>query len=116
MSANEIDDSARIDTRGVSRDVTGTCRRCGAPGLRSRGTLLRVPRGARTGEPIGFRLREAGQREPLQPRFETSGRAVALEPVAEEHRAAAHVAPNWGRITSTVTTSRQIQLGLKYLF
>jgi hypothetical protein len=26
------------------------------------------------------------------------------------------VAPNWGRITSTVTTSRQIQLGLKYLF
>jgi hypothetical protein len=26
------------------------------------------------------------------------------------------VAPTWGRITSTVTTSRQIQLGLKYLF
>ena len=26
------------------------------------------------------------------------------------------VAPNWGRITSTVTTSRQIQLALKYLF
>lgn len=26
------------------------------------------------------------------------------------------VAPNWGRITSTVTTARQIQLGLKYLF
>jgi hypothetical protein len=26
------------------------------------------------------------------------------------------VAPNWGRITSTATTSRQIQLGLKYLF
>jgi hypothetical protein len=30
--------------------------------------------------------------------------------------AAGDVAPNWGRITSTVTTSRQIQLGLKYLF
>jgi hypothetical protein len=26
------------------------------------------------------------------------------------------IAPNWGRITSTVTTSRQIQLGVKYLF
>ena len=26
------------------------------------------------------------------------------------------VAPTWGRITSTVTTSRQIQLGLKYMF
>jgi hypothetical protein len=30
--------------------------------------------------------------------------------------AAGDIAPNWGRITSTVTTSRQIQLGLKYLF
>ena len=30
--------------------------------------------------------------------------------------AAGDVAPNWGRITSTVTTSRQIQLGIKYLF
>ena len=30
--------------------------------------------------------------------------------------AAGDVAPNWGRITSTVTTARQIQLGLKYLF
>jgi outer membrane receptor protein involved in Fe transport len=30
--------------------------------------------------------------------------------------AAGDVAPNWGRITSTVTTSRQIQLGLKYLW
>jgi outer membrane receptor protein involved in Fe transport len=30
--------------------------------------------------------------------------------------AAGDVAPNWGRITSTVTTSRQIQLGLKYAF
>jgi hypothetical protein len=30
--------------------------------------------------------------------------------------AAGDVAPNWGRTTSTVTTSRQIQLGLKYLF
>jgi len=26
------------------------------------------------------------------------------------------IAPTWGRITSTVTTSRQIQLGVKYLF
>jgi hypothetical protein len=26
------------------------------------------------------------------------------------------VAPTWGRITSTVTTSRQIQLGLKLAF
>ena len=26
------------------------------------------------------------------------------------------VAPTWGRITSTVTTARQIQLGLKYMF
>ena len=26
------------------------------------------------------------------------------------------IAPTWGRITSTVTTSRQIQIGLKYLF
>ena len=30
--------------------------------------------------------------------------------------AAGDVASNWGRITSTVTTSRQIQVGLKYLF
>ena len=30
--------------------------------------------------------------------------------------AAGAIASNWGRITSTVTTSRQIQLGLKYLF
>jgi outer membrane receptor protein involved in Fe transport len=30
--------------------------------------------------------------------------------------AAGDVAPTWGRITSTVTTSRQIQLGIKYLF
>src|SRR5262249_6667046 len=30
--------------------------------------------------------------------------------------AAGDVAANWGRITSTVTTSRQIQLGVKYLF
>jgi outer membrane receptor protein involved in Fe transport len=30
--------------------------------------------------------------------------------------AAGDVAPNWGRITSTVTTSRQVQLGMKYLF
>jgi hypothetical protein len=30
--------------------------------------------------------------------------------------AAGDVSPTWGRITSTVTTSRQIQLGLKYLF
>jgi hypothetical protein len=30
--------------------------------------------------------------------------------------AAGAVAPSWGRITSTVTTSRQIQLGLKYIF
>jgi hypothetical protein len=26
------------------------------------------------------------------------------------------VAPTWGRITSTVTTARQIQVGLKYMF
>jgi hypothetical protein len=26
------------------------------------------------------------------------------------------VAPTWGRITSTVTTSRQIQLGVKLAF
>jgi hypothetical protein len=26
------------------------------------------------------------------------------------------IAPTWGRITSTVTTSRQIQLGLKLAF
>ena len=30
--------------------------------------------------------------------------------------AAGDVAPNWGRITSTVTTARQVQLGVKYLF
>ena len=30
--------------------------------------------------------------------------------------AAGDIAPNWGRITSTVTTSRQIQIGAKYLF
>ncbi len=30
--------------------------------------------------------------------------------------AAGDVASNWGRITSTVTTSRQIQVGLKYMF
>ena len=30
--------------------------------------------------------------------------------------AAGDVAPNWGRITSTVTTSRQVQIGVKYLF
>lgn len=30
--------------------------------------------------------------------------------------AAGDVAPTWGRITSTTTTSRQIQLGVKYLF
>src|SRR5262249_9746033 len=30
--------------------------------------------------------------------------------------AAGDVASNWGRITSTVTTSRQIQLGVKYIF
>ena len=30
--------------------------------------------------------------------------------------AAGDVAPNWGRITSTVTTSRQVQIGAKYLF
>ena len=30
--------------------------------------------------------------------------------------AAGDVAPNWGRITSTVTTARQVQLGIKYLF
>jgi hypothetical protein len=30
--------------------------------------------------------------------------------------AAGAIAPNWGRITSTVTTSRQIQFGLKYTF
>src|SRR5207253_5665400 len=30
--------------------------------------------------------------------------------------AAGDVAPNWGRITSTTTTARQIQLGFKYLF
>ena len=26
------------------------------------------------------------------------------------------VAPTWGRITSTVTTSRQVQLGAKFMF
>jgi outer membrane receptor protein involved in Fe transport len=30
--------------------------------------------------------------------------------------AAGDVAPNWGRITSTVTTSRQVQLGAKFLW
>jgi len=30
--------------------------------------------------------------------------------------AAAAPAANWGRITSTTTTSRQVQLGVKYLF
>ena len=30
--------------------------------------------------------------------------------------AAGDVSPTWGRITSTVTTARQIQLGVKYLF
>ena len=30
--------------------------------------------------------------------------------------AASAVSPTWGRITSTVTTSRQIQVGVKYLF
>jgi hypothetical protein len=30
--------------------------------------------------------------------------------------AAGDVSPTWGRITSTVTTARQIQLGLKYVF
>ena len=30
--------------------------------------------------------------------------------------AAGDIAPNWGRVTATTTTARQIQLGLKYLF
>jgi hypothetical protein len=30
--------------------------------------------------------------------------------------AAGDVSPTWGRITSTVTTARQVQLGVKYLF
>jgi hypothetical protein len=30
--------------------------------------------------------------------------------------AAVTAAPNWGRITATTTTSRQIQLGLKFIF
>jgi len=30
--------------------------------------------------------------------------------------AAGDVSPTWGRITSTVTTSRQVQLGMKYLW
>src|SRR5262245_7040188 len=30
--------------------------------------------------------------------------------------AAGDVSPTWGRITSTVTTARQVQLGIKYLF
>jgi len=30
--------------------------------------------------------------------------------------AAGDVSPTWGRITSTVTTARQMQLGIKYLF
>jgi hypothetical protein len=30
--------------------------------------------------------------------------------------AAGDVSPTWGRITSTVTTARQVQVGVKYLF
>ena len=38
-----------------------------------------------------------------------SGRIAFTNPAGD-------VAPNWGRITSTVTTSRQIQVGMKYLW
>lgn len=47
---------------------------------------------------------------PNRPNFAVPSGAVAFT------NAAGAVSPTWGRITSTVTTSRQLQLGIKYLF
>ena len=47
---------------------------------------------------------------PNRPNFAIPSGRTAFTNVASD------VAPDWGRITSTVTTSRQIQFGLKYSF
>jgi hypothetical protein len=47
---------------------------------------------------------------PNRPNFAVPSGSVSFT------NAAGAVSPTWGRITSTVTTSRQIQLGVKYLF
>ena len=47
---------------------------------------------------------------PNRPNFAVPSGRIAFT------NAAGDVAPNWGRITSTVTTARQIQLGIKYVF
>ncbi len=47
---------------------------------------------------------------PNRPNFSVPSGQIAFT------NAAGAVAANWGRITSTTTTSRQIQLGVKYLF
>jgi hypothetical protein len=51
---------------------------------------------------------------PNHPNFAVPSGRVAFTGVAADGSPV--VAPTWGRITSTVTTSRQIQAGLKLVF
>ncbi len=51
---------------------------------------------------------------PNHPNFSVPSGLTAFTGVDADKKAI--IAPNWGVISTTVTTSRQIQLGLKFIF
>ena len=78
------------------------------PGLA--GVDVSLTRSFRIREGWGLQFRAEVFNMPNHPNFaEPSGRTTFTN-------AAGAVAPNWGRITATTSTSRQIQFGLKLSF
>ncbi len=93
--------------------------RCGERGNLGRNTLigpglvavdLSLVKSFRLGEGRDLQFRAEAFNLPNQPNFAIPAGRIAFT------NAAGAIAPNWGRITSTVTTSRQIQFGLKLTF
>ncbi len=71
---------------------------------------LAIVKSFRLGEGRDLQFRAEAFNLPNHPNFAIPTGRIAFT------NAAGAVAPNWGRITSTVTTSRQIQFGLKLTF
>ena len=62
------------------------------------------------GQTVGASIRAEVFNAPNHPNFAVPSGVIAFT------NAAGAVSPTWGRITSTVTTARQIQFGLKLTY
>ncbi len=71
---------------------------------------LSLVKGFALGEGRNLQFRAEAFNFPNRPNFAVPSGRIAFT------NAQGAAAPNWGRITSTVTTSRQVQLGLKLVF